>query len=270
MSGGGEAMRQWSGAAHAAASSRDEACAEAPRYAASMPSGSPLTQFQLAETGALFAEPARAAILLALIDGSARPATELAALAGVSAPTASEHLRRLVEGGLLTALAQGRHRYYRLAGEEVAHLLETLVVLRSGSRQARRVAQADPALAYARTCYGHLAGRLGVALFDRLRDARDVQLDADSLSLTSQGSQRLREVGLLDDGESLDRLRGRSCLDWTERRFHLAGPLGCELTRRLLERRWLRRVEGSRSLALSATGRAGLRALRIDLRAPPP
>ncbi|MBO9661763.1 winged helix-turn-helix domain-containing protein [Dokdonella sp.] len=234
-----------------------------------MSSASPLTQFQLAELGGLFVDPARAAILLALIDGSARPATELATLAGVAAPTASEHLRKLVEGGLLTVLAQGRHRYYRLAGDEVAHLLETLVVLRSGPRQATRVAQAEPALAYARTCYGHLAGRLGVALFERLRDARDVQLEADSLSLTRQGAARLREVGLLGADEDLERLRGRSCLDWTERRFHLAGALGCELTRRLLERRWLRRVEGSRSLALSATGRAGLRALRIDLRTPP-
>jgi DNA-binding transcriptional ArsR family regulator len=230
-----------------------------------MSSGSPLTHFQLAETGALFADPARASILLALIDGSARPASELAALSGVSAPTASEHLRRLVEGGLLAVLAQGRHRYYRLAGEEVAHLLETLVVLRSGPRQAERVAQAQPALAYARTCYGHLAARLGVALFERLRDARDVQLEADSLSLTRQGAQRLHDAGLLDAGEDLGRLRGRSCLDWTERRFHLAGPLGCELTRRLLERRWLRRVEGSRSLTPSAAGRAGLRALRIEL-----
>lgn len=233
-----------------------------------MSSDAPLSRFQLAELGGLLAEPARAAILLALIDGSARPATELATLAGVSAPTTSEHLRKLVEGGLLAVLAQGRHRYYRLAGEDAAHLLETVVVLRSGPRQAQRVARAEPALAYARTCYGHLAGRLGVALFEGLRAARDVQLDADSLSLTSQGSQRLRDAGLLDAGEDLGRLRGRGCLDWTERRFHLAGPLGCALTRRLLERRWLRRVEGSRSLALSAAGRAGLRALRIELAAP--
>lgn len=234
-----------------------------------MSSGSPLTPFQLAETGGLLADPARASILLALIDGGARPATELAALAGVSAPTASEHLRKLVEGGLLAVLAQGRHRYYRLAGEEIAHLLETLVVLRSAPRQAARVAQAEPALAYARTCYGHLAGRLGVALFERLRETRDVQLEADSLSLTRQGSLRLQEAGLLDAGEDPLRLRGRGCLDWTERRFHLAGPLGCELTRRLLERRWLRRIDGSRALALSATGRAGLRALRIELPPPP-
>lgn len=229
---------------------------------------SPLTRFQLAEIGGLIADPTRASILLALIDGSARPATELAVLAGVSASTMSEHLRKLDEGGLLSVLAQGRHRYYRLADDEVAHLLETLVALRSAPSQAARVARVQPALAHARTCYGHLAGRLGVALFDSLRTQQGLLLDADSLRLAPTASQRLREAGLLDADEDLAHLRGRNCLDWTERRFHLAGALGRELTQRLLDRRWLRRVEGSRQLAVSAAGRSGLRVLGIDAARP--
>lgn len=233
-----------------------------------MSAAAPVTQFQLAETAALLADPARASILLALIDGSARPATELAVLAGVSASTASEHLRKLGEGGLLAVLAQGRHRYYRLAGEDVAHLLETLIVLRSSPRQAARFVRAEPALAYARSCYGHLAGRLGVALFEHLRACQGLLLETDSLRLAPAGAERLRAAGLLDASEDLAELRGRGCLDWTERRFHLAGALGCELTRRLLGRRWLRRSDGSRALALGPAGRAGLRALGLDWRPP--
>jgi DNA-binding transcriptional ArsR family regulator len=229
-----------------------------------MPTAAPVTRFQLAEIGSLLADPARAAMLLALMDGSARPAGELAAVADIAASTASEHLRRLCEGGLLTALAQGRHRYYRLADEEVAHLLETLVTARSAPSPARSQ-RVPTALAFARTCYRHLAGRLGVSLFDGLRAQGGLMLDADSVRLTAPGTLRLREAGLLDDGEDIDHLSGRACLDWTERRFHLAGPLGCELTRRLIERRWLRRSERERTLALGDAGIGGWHALGVDV-----
>jgi DNA-binding transcriptional ArsR family regulator len=230
-----------------------------------MSASAPVTRFQLAEIGSLLADPARAAMLLALMDGSARPAGELAALAGVAASTASEHLRRLCEGGLLAVLAQGRHRYYHLAGEDAAHLLETLIAARGGARPAPRVARIPPALAFARTCYRHLAGRLGVGLFEGLRAQGALTLETDSVRLAAAGTQRLREAGLLDAGEDIAHLRGLACLDWTERRFHLAGPLGCELTRRLIERRWLRRGGRERTLALDAGGAAGWRLLGVDV-----
>jgi len=229
-----------------------------------MSASAPITRFQLAEIGALLADPARAGILLALLDGSSRPATELALLAGVAPATASAHLRALVDGGLLVVLPQGRHRYFRIAGDDIAHLLETLAYARSSPRQARRAARDDPALARARSCYRHLAGRLGVALFERLNARGGLAIDSASVRLERPGLALLRDAGLLAAGDVAERLQGRTCLDWTERRFHLGGPLGSHLLQRLLDLRWLRRADDARALELGARGRTGLRALGID------
>ncbi len=244
-------------------SSRDEANRRAPRYAARM--SEPISRFQLAELGAVLAEPARAAILLALMDGGARPAGELGRIAGVAPATASEHLRRLVEARLLSVLAQGRHRYYRLADEETAHLVESLA-LASRQRPFKAAAHpADRALARARTCYHHLAGRLGVALFERLCNTQGLSLGSDSVRLSARGQRLLRDAGLLrDDEDGIGDLAGRTCLDWTERRFHLAGPLGTRLTRALFDADWLQRRHDTRALGLSIAGRAGMRALGLD------
>jgi DNA-binding transcriptional ArsR family regulator len=251
-------------------SSRDEAGAMASGYPAGMDMTSPMSRYQLAETGSLLADPARAAILLALIDGSARPATELALGAGVAPATASVHLRKLVEGGLLALQVQGRHRYYRLAGEHVAQLIETFA-LSGVPRTAKplRSGRVDPRLRRARTCYRHLAGRCGVALFERLRDGGGLVLGSDAIHLAPRGQDLLRHAGLLSGADDLAHLDGRTCLDWTERRFHLAGPLGVELTRRLFERGWMRPRRDSRALDLGAGGAAGLRALGIGWDAAP-
>ena len=224
----------------------------------------PINRFQLAELGALLAEPARAAILLALIDGAARPAGELGTLAGVAPATASEHLRRLVEARLLSVLAQGRHRFYRLADEAAARLVETLAM--AGRPRPRKAAAtaADRALVRARTCYHHLAGQLGVALFNRLCDTDGLALGSDAVRLNRRGQRLLRDGGLLGVDDDLTHLAGRTCLDWTERRFHLAGPLGTQLTRRLLDAGWLRRRHDTRALGISVAGRAGVRALGLD------
>jgi DNA-binding transcriptional ArsR family regulator len=223
----------------------------------------PTTRHRLAEIGALLAEPARAGILLALMDGSARPAGELCEIVGVAPATASVHLRKLVEGGLLVVHAQGRHRYYRLAGEEVAHLVETLAL--AGARPlATAVRRADPLLRRARTCYQHLAGQFGVALFERLRQRNALLIDSDALRLSPYGARWLREVGLLDADDAIAQLPGRSCIDWTERRFHLAGPLGTQLARRLIDAGWLKRRRDSRALMLGSAGRDGLRELGLD------
>jgi DNA-binding transcriptional ArsR family regulator len=223
----------------------------------------PVSRYQLAEFGALLAEPARAAIVLALLDNRARPAGELATIAGVAAATASAHLKRLSDAGLLSVVGQGRHRYYRLADEDVAHWIEALML--AAPRRIKERSIADRDLAAARTCYKHLAGKLGVALFDRLSGAHALDLDSDAVRLNRNGDSLLRESGLIVEGDTaVLGLDGRTCVDWTERRFHLSGPLGTLLARRMLDERWLLRRNGTRAVGISARGREGLRALGID------
>ena len=223
----------------------------------------PVSRYQLAEFGALLAEPARAAIVLALLDSRARPAGELATIAGVAAATASAHLKRLSDAGLLSVVGQGRHRYYRLADEDVAHWIETLMLAAPRRIQERSIADRD--LATARTCYKHLAGKLGVAVFDRLRAAHALDLESDAVRLNRGGEVLLRKSGLiLDEDTDVRSLDGRTCVDWTERRFHLSGPLGTLLARRMLDERWLLRRNGTRAVGISARGREGLRALGVD------
>ncbi|HET6555241.1 MAG TPA: helix-turn-helix transcriptional regulator [Dyella sp.] len=224
------------------------------------------SRYQLAEIGALLAEPARAAMLLALIDGTARPAGELARAAGVGAATASSHLKRLLDGGLLAVHVQGRHRYYRLAGEEVSALLEAMALPRTPS-VLPEPARGDRALRLARTCYRHLAGRLGVSLCDALLMQGHLQTESEGLRLQPAGVEALVNAGLpIAAATPLLALTGRGCLDWTERRLHVGGPLGVSLTDALLEAGWLRRRTGTRALQPSDDGLRRLIALgvRID------
>ncbi|MDR3389987.1 MAG: helix-turn-helix domain-containing protein [Rudaea sp.] len=230
-----------------------------------MNASAPVTRYQLAEIGALLADPSRAAILLALIDGSARPAGELGLLAGVAPATASAHLRKLCDGGLLGVLARGRHRYYRLAGEDIAHLVETLALTHTRSARSGGALATDPALSRARTCYHHLAGRLGVALFERLRGQRGLMLGAAAVHLSERGRRLLIDSGLVGADDAIEKLPGRSCLDWTERRFHLAGALGTLLTRRLFDAGWLRRRRDTRALGITPRGHSGFTAMGLDL-----
>ncbi|MET3653316.1 ArsR/SmtB family transcription factor [Dyella japonica] len=219
------------------------------------------SRYQLAEIGALLAEPARAAMLLALIDGTARPAGELARAAGVGAATASAHLKRLLEGGLLAVQEQGRHRYYRLADDDVAALIETLAAPRA------RPVLPDPTggdrpLRMARTCYRHLAGRLGVSLCDALLQQGYLHTASEGMRLQDDGAHALVKAGLdAARVQALLPLAGRGCLDWTERRLHLGGPLGVSLTDALLDAGWLRRRAGSRALQPSDDGLRRLIAL---------
>lgn len=221
-----------------------------------------LNRYQLAELGALLAEPARAAMLLALMDGSARPAGELAQAAGVGAATASAHLKRLLEGGLLGVHVQGRHRYYRLADDEVAAWLEAMALPRAP--RPVRVAVSDPALCRARTCYRHLAGQLGVAVCEAWLERGWLQSKSDGLCLLPTAVDALMEAGWQSlPTERLLRLRGRGCLDWTERRLHVGGPLGVALTDAMLDAGWLRRASRSRALLPSADGLRRLAALGV-------
>jgi DNA-binding transcriptional ArsR family regulator len=216
---------------------------------------------ELASVARLIGEPTRARMLDALLSGQALAAGELARVAGVSAATASEHLARLRAGHLVETVSSGRHRYYRLAGPDVAHALEALALVGQpvevrSLRQSRAVA----AMATARTCYDHLAGRVGVAVHDALVSGGALAAGGDGYQLTDAGGRRFAEVGVAVDAVRASRRAfARPCLDFTERRPHLAGALGGALCARLLELGWLvRRVPGQRGLRVTERGWAGL------------
>lgn len=206
----------------------------------------------IARVAALVADPARSAMLVALMDGRSLTATELAGLGGITKQTASTHLAKLVDGEVLMVEAQGRHRYFRLAGSHVAGLLEALMVFSSDAAPPLRTGPRDPALRKARICYDHLAGQMGVRLFERM--LADEWL-ADDLTVTRYGSEKLAEIGL--DIETLppsNRPLCRACLDWSQRRQHLAGRLGKAILDHLIARSLARRLPASRIISFTPEG----------------
>lgn len=208
----------------------------------------------VAAVAALLGDRARAAICMALLDGRSRPAGELAQLAGVTASTASEHLGLLRGGGLIEVAARGRHRYYRLAGAEVAAAVEALSVLADPLPvRSLRQSGASERLRAGRTCYDHLAGRLGVAVTDAL-----VSRGVLTPELGVADPAPLGRLGVPVTSPSTRRPVVRACLDWTERRHHVAGALPAALTERLFELGWLRRPDAGRAVCLTAPGRQGL------------
>jgi DNA-binding transcriptional ArsR family regulator len=220
----------------------------------------PAARFDLASFGELVSDPSRVAMLLALMDGAARPASELARLAGIAPSTASFHLQRLVGGGLVRVEAVGRHRYARLASTRVADALEAVALVRTPDTRRALTAE-QRRLAGARTCYRHLAGGVGVAWLIGLENARLLRARGGALTLTRRGQDWCRDHGL-------DAARwpgGKHCLDWTERRHHLGGPLGALLTAHLFTLRWLARRAGEpgRAVRVTTTGRRELTRLAI-------
>jgi DNA-binding transcriptional ArsR family regulator len=215
-----------------------------------------------AGVAALMGDPARANILAALMNGRALTAKELAHAAGVSASTTSEHLAKLVDGGILDVITQGRFRYFRLANSLVASAIESMMVL-SGERPSRRRSSASrggEALRVARTCYDHLAGKLGVALMDRLLTQGHLHPDVADYQVSRRGQQFFDELGVdLASAAGQKRHFARSCLDWSERRPHLAGALGAALGTRCFEIGWIERQRDSRALVITAAGRRGFR-----------
>jgi DNA-binding transcriptional ArsR family regulator len=206
----------------------------------------------LGPVAALFGDPARLAMLAALAGGQALPAGELARRAGVRPSTATTHLRRLIDGGLVRVRVQGRHRYHELAGPDVAVVLEALArVAPPATVRSLRQHQTATALGEARTCYDHLAGRRGVELRDRLLAAGALQpIDDRDHVLTPLGRDRLEGLGLpAAELEHTRRVFARACIDGTQRRPHLAGALPAALTERFLALGWLAR-SGDRALRL--------------------
>lgn len=210
----------------------------------------------IAKIGALLGDNTRARMLSALMHGKALTASELATEAGITAQTATTHLAKLEDGGLLQVRRQGRHKYFALASEEVAALLETMMSLTTGHEPLRtRTGPRDEPMRLARVCYNHLAGARGIQLYDHLASTGKIIDEDGSLLLSKKGEHFIREMGI-----DLDALRAaraplcRSCLDWSERRTHLAGSLGRALFERFERLRWLKRVPDSRVVRFSAKG----------------
>lgn len=207
----------------------------------------------LARLAGAIAEPARARMLCCLLDGHARTATELAAVGEVAASTASAHLARLKEQRLVESVAQGKHRYFRLAGSEVAAVLEGLLVVAGAPRSEFRPT-APSRLRAARTCYDHMAGTAGVALHDRLHAQGWLQTTAegDAYALTSEGAIALESLGIdIEQARASRRRFACACLDWSERRPHLGGALGAAWLQLSLRRGWVRQALDGRELALT-------------------
>jgi DNA-binding transcriptional ArsR family regulator len=210
---------------------------------------------------ALIGDHARAEMLTALAGGQALTATELAGVAGVTKQTVSAHLAKLLDARLVAVESQGRHRYFRLDDQDVAQLLESLmgVAYRTGAVRLR-ASPREPALRKARVCYDHLAGELGVLVFDGLEQRRFLRTGGEGLQLTSNGQRFFAGLGI--DVEALVSRRRplcRACLDWSVRRHHLAGALGAALLDRCFELGWARRAKDSRVVNFSRSGEQALR-----------
>jgi DNA-binding transcriptional ArsR family regulator len=209
----------------------------------------------LAETASAIGDPARAAMLSALLDGRALTAGELAVVAGVTPQTASGHLARLLAAGLLAVAKQGRHRYHRLANPAVARLLEDMSLIAAPPRRLA-TGPRDAAMRMARTCYDHLAGRLAVAIAASMRARGQIEMDDEACVLTAEGHDFLAHLGIAPP-TARHRLFCRPCLDWSERRPHLAGALGAALCAHCFDHGWVRRRDGGRALLVTPEGWRG-------------
>lgn len=222
-----------------------------------------------AEVASLAGDPGRAGMLHALMDGRALTATELARVAGITPQTASGHLARLTVGGLVAVEKQGRHRYHRLASPAVARMLESIMQVAADTGPPRKafVGPRDQALRAARTCYDHLAGNLGVALADALVTRGHIELTSDAGIVTDKGSALFDKLGIdldanLDtkgSGKRKGRMLCRPCLDWSERRPHLAGHVGAALCKHCMNDGWIKHVDGSRAVAITVKGQKKFR-----------
>jgi len=210
----------------------------------------------IAEAASLIGDPARANMLAALLDGRAMTATELGFAAGVAPSTASGHLSKLVDGRLLAVASSGRHRYFRLASPAVARVLEDLMTLAAdGPPRHRPRTRCDEAMARARTCYDHLAGKLGVALADGLVERNHVRLGDEGGLLTQSGRAFLGDLGVeVEARRKSRRAFCRLCLDWSERRWHIGGAVGAALASRCFDLGWVERQSQGRAVTVTPAG----------------
>lgn len=221
----------------------------------------------IARIASLVGEPTRAAMLVQLMDGRMLTATELAKAGGVCAATGSRHLAQMVEAGLMRVEQRGRHRYHCLASQEVAHMLEGIMLIAGQSplQPPMAVGPRDGAMRMARLCYDHIAGRLGLAIAEQLLADQAVVFDGKTGHATAQAPEVLQRWGLSLAAAPVQPSRGkaycRPCLDWSERKPHLAGQLGALLCAHSLEQGWLLRKTASRALVISPGGAVAFRAI---------
>ncbi len=213
----------------------------------------------IAEIAALVGDPARATMVSALLDGRALTASELARAARVTPQTASTHLAKLTAAGLLRVASSGRHRHFRLASPAVADMIDGIVAVALEQRpRYRPLSRQSRALSAARICYDHLAGRLSVDLTDALVAREYIVLDAEAAEITTAGTRFFADFGI-GLPRSSRRRYCRLCLDWTERRPHIAGAIGAAFTRRCFDLGWMERLTGSHAVIVTPAGRRGFR-----------
>lgn len=214
----------------------------------------------ISRIAALMGDPARSNMLLSLMDGRALTASELAASSGITKQTASAHLSRLLDGGLLAREIQGRHHYYRLEGSDVAQAIEVLLGLAErGGGKRTRTGPKDPALRKARICYDHLAGEMGVMMFDHLLEKQWLTQAGTEISVSTSGWDALHHIGVLRTNlHNTKRPQCKTCLDWSKRRHHLAGQVGALILNQLFELRWAKRLSGTRVIEFSTRGEKSL------------
>ncbi len=221
-----------------------------------------LAEFDISKVGKLLGDPSRIEMLSALVDGRSLTARELAHGAAITASTASFHLTKLVDAGLLAVFAQGRHHFYRVASPEVGEALQALLRI-APSMKAKPAARRRDEVCFARTCYGHLAGVLGLAVAEALQKKGVIEaVGEEDFLVTAKGERFFARLDI--DLEALRagrRLLARQCLDWSERKPHLGGALGQAFTENLVKRKWLRKKSGSREIRVTQEGEAGLRKL---------
>jgi DNA-binding transcriptional ArsR family regulator len=218
-----------------------------------------MTTPNIIEVASLIGDPSRAAMLMYLLGGKALPASELARAANVTPQTASSHLAKMVEGGLVIHESYGRHRYYRLASAEVGQALEALnVIAPSKSIRSLRDSDQSKALRFARTCYDHIAGEVGVALTDKILEIGLITEAGRDFIVTDDGAKWFRDFGIDLNGIGRGRRHfARQCLDWSERRHHMAGALGAAVTSRLFELEWIKRIPDYRAVRVTNIGFQG-------------
>lgn len=224
----------------------------------------------MAAVASLVGDPARANILAALLDGRALTAGELAYAARVSPQTTSGHLNKLAAAKLIEPARQGRHRYYRLTGPHVAAMLESIMLVASLSPPRLRPIRIEQGMRQARLCYDHVAGELGVAIADALQDHGYVEMSGEGGEVTQAGSAFFLSLGINVRSLTGRRAFCKPCLDWSERRTHIAGALGAALAQRLIALGWLKRMKDGRALVVTTAGLQGLKekfGIALDKRA---
>lgn len=211
---------------------------------------------QFVKTAALIGDPTRAVIMWTLLDGRAFTATELAIVANTSPQNISMHLTKLLDGDLLSVEKQGRHKYYRFSNKEVAYAVEAMAnLIPKPEITSKKETENYPPIKYCRTCYDHLAGKIGVALTDSLLEQKIILNKNDTFQISAEGEKWFSDFGIdIEEAQKQKRIFLKPCLDWSERRNHLAGSVGAMLLNKMITEDWLRKTKNSRAIIITGKG----------------